>query len=81
MTRDEARAAYLRALYSVAPEAEDEDFTDDMDLGRELELDSMDFLSVVTALHTDLGVVVPEEDTPKMRTISGAVTCLLGLAG
>jgi acyl carrier protein len=39
---------------------------------REFDIDSMDFLNLVTALHERLGVNVPESDYAKIATIAGA---------
>ena len=39
----------------------------------ELDLDSMDFLNLVTALHNETGIDVPERDYPRLSTIDGFV--------
>jgi acyl carrier protein len=39
---------------------------------REFDIDSMDFLNFITALHERLGVNVPEADYAKVATLSGA---------
>ncbi|WP_210324740.1 acyl carrier protein [Microvirga alba] len=46
------------------------------DLREECDIDSMDFLSLVTALHRRLGVDVPERDYPKLITLDGATEYL-----
>ena len=38
-----------------------------------LDIDSMDFLNFVTAIHHRLGVDIPEIDYPKLVTLDGAV--------
>jgi acyl carrier protein len=76
VTPDEIRSAVLRALGDVAPEADLAALRPDADLRDTLDLDSMDFLNVVIALHRTLGVDVPETDYPKLATLAGAVAYL-----
>lgn len=38
-----------------------------------LDIDSMDILNLVTAIHKRLGVNIPELDYPKLVTLAGAV--------
>lgn len=76
MTRDEIRNAVIKALTSVAPEIESRVVDADTILRGELDLDSMDFLNFVIALHESLGVDVPETDYGKLGTINGAVQYL-----
>lgn len=42
----------------------------------QLDLDSMDFLNFVLALHDRLRVEIPETDYPKLYTLDGAVAYL-----
>ena len=78
MTRDQIRAAVLQALASVAPEIDPGDLRPDSRFRQEFELDSMDFLNFVIALHGSLGVDVPEGDYPRLDTLTGAVDYLDG---
>jgi acyl carrier protein len=71
MNRDDIRRAMLESLASVAPEADPSSIRPDTDLREELDIDSMDFLRYVTALHRALGVDVPEADYPKLFTLQG----------
>ncbi len=43
------------------------------DLREALDIDSMDFLNFITAIHHRLGVDIPELDYPKLITLDGAV--------
>ena len=43
------------------------------DLREALDIDSMDFLRFVTAIHHRLGVEIPELDYPKLVTLDGAI--------
>ncbi len=66
------------ALVEVAPELEPEldDLDPNVDLWRELELDSMDHLSVMTRLAEATGRDIPERDYPRLRSLS-AITAYL----
>jgi acyl carrier protein len=70
MTREEIRSAYLEELVRVAPDIDPDTVGDDDHLQEDLELDSMDVLNFVTALHERFGIDVPEADYPQIATIS-----------
>lgn len=74
MTNDEIRAAVLESLSEIAPEADPSTLGDDDSLREELDIDSMDFLAFVTALHDKLGVSVPESEYAQVDSIGGAVS-------
>lgn len=76
MTPDAIRAVLLDCIYEAAPDAEDFELPPDVSIRRELDLDSMDFLTVVTALHTRLGIAIPESDYPRLETLRTAVAYL-----
>lgn len=76
MTREQIRDAVLSALTRVAPEIDPDTLRAESVLRLEYELDSMDFLNFVIALHRDLGVDIPESDYPKLATLKGAVDYL-----
>lgn len=78
MTRDDIRAAVLRALGDVAPEADLASLRPDRDLRDQLDLDSMDMLNAVIALHHALGIDIPEADYARLATLDGAVDYLAG---
>ena len=61
------RSAIAEVAPEVAPELDDLD--PDVDLWRELELDSMDHLSVMTRLSEATGRDIPERDYPKLRSL------------
>jgi acyl carrier protein len=79
MTPDEIHAAVLRALGGVAPEADLEHIKPDVSFREQLDIDSMDFLNFVIALHKGLGVAVPEQDYPHLATLRGCVEYLSAL--
>jgi acyl carrier protein len=76
MSEHAIRHAVVEALRSVAPESDPASLDDAARLRDELDLDSMDFLNFVIALHATLGVDVPEADYPKVQTMGGAVAYL-----
>jgi acyl carrier protein len=80
MTPDEIRAAVLRALGGVAPEANLEHLQPDVSFREQLDIDSMDFLNFVIALHKELGVEIPEQDYPRLATLRGCTEYLGSLS-
>ena len=72
-SKPEIREAILAALSSVAPEADPATLDPKQPLREQLDLDSMDFLNFVVALHAALGVDVPERDYPKIGTLDGSI--------
>lgn len=81
MTRSELRTAFLEELTRVAPDIEASDVADDDHLQTDLELDSMDILNVVLALHERLGVAIPESDYRRIETLATAERYLAGHLG
>lgn len=81
MTDTDFRAVYLEELTSVAPDIEADDVGDDDHIQDDLELDSMDVLNLVTALHERLGVDIPEVDYPQIATVALAVKYLAAKVG
>ncbi len=73
MTRAEIQDRVMQALVSVAPELGSASLQPDLPLRDQVDLDSMDFLRFVMALHTQLHVDVPEADYQKFASLSGAV--------
>lgn len=76
MTGEELRAAVLAALGDVAPEADPARLDPKALLRDALEIDSMDFLRFVVALHRRTGVEVPEADYPKLASVDACVAYL-----
>ena len=71
MNTDQARAHVQAVLGRIAPEAELDEVPGDVDFREELDLDSMDFLSLVEGLKEVTGVDVPESDYDKIETLDG----------
>jgi acyl carrier protein len=76
MTPNDIRAAVLRALGRVAPEADLDNLKPDIGFREQLDIDSMDFLNFVIALHKSFRIEIPEKDYPKLATLDGCVAYL-----
>ena len=76
MTTDEIKATVLRLLGDIAPEADLTQLKPDADIRDQLDIDSVDFLNFMIALHEALHVEIPEADSPKLATIDGCVAYL-----
>jgi acyl carrier protein len=76
MTQPDIRAVVQEELSNIAPEINLSAINPTADLREALDIDSMDFLNFVTAVHHRLGVDVPELDYPKLITLDGAVKYL-----
>jgi acyl carrier protein len=78
MTPEHARDLVFEVLGGIAPEADPGTLRGDEDLRAALDLDSMDFLTFVVALHDRTGLGIPEADYPKLQTLDGCVAYLSG---
>ena len=80
MKRDDIRQLLAEELGNLAPEADLGTVAPDADLRETLDLDSMDFLNLVMALHKRLTIDIPERDYAELRTIEGAIEYLAARA-
>jgi acyl carrier protein len=71
VTHDDARALLGRLLHGIAPEVDLGAIPPSASLTEEAELDSMDFLNLLTALEDQTGIEVPERDYPLVQTVDG----------
>lgn len=69
MNDNDIRAAIFKALCSIAPEVEPAGLVADKPLRDQVDLDSMDWLNVLIALHQALKVDIPEADYAKLVTL------------
>ena len=76
MTKDDLKAAVLHELGNIAPEIEGETIDQDADLREEFDIDSMDFLNLIIALHRRLGIDIPEADYAKLKSVGSMVDYL-----
>lgn len=80
-TEEAIRQTVIRVLGEIAPEADLSQFKPDVSLRDQLDIDSMDLLNFVIAIHRSLGVEIPESDYPKLATLEGAVSYLAARLG
>lgn len=73
---DDIRKVVQEELGNIAPEADLASLDPAADLRDALDVDSMDFLNFITAIHHRLGIDIPEIDYPKLGTLNGAVAYL-----
>lgn len=69
MTIDQIKRAIIEQILEVAPDVEEGEIEPNQNIQRSLEIDSFDFLNVLTALKAELGVEVPEADYGKVDTL------------
>ena len=77
-TKTEICAVLLEELGNIAPEIDMQNVDPGADLRDALDIDSMDFLNFVTAIHHRLGIDIPEIEYPKLATLAGAVSYIDG---
>lgn len=76
MNEAATKALIFDVLARIAPEADPAGLAGKAVLRDALDLDSMDFLNFVAALHERTGIDIPEADYPKLATLDGAVAYL-----
>ena len=79
MTPDDARALLARLLHRIAPEVDMDEVDPAASLQDVADLDSLDFLNLVTAVYDETGVEIPERDYPLIATVDGFVARLATL--
>jgi len=73
VSQQEIRAAVIGVLKSIAPELEEAELAPERPLRDQIDLDSMDWLNVIVALHERLQVEIPESDYAKLTTLDAVV--------
>ncbi len=81
MTESDIRKVVQEELNNIAPEADLSTLDPAADLREAIDIDSMDFLTFITAIHHRLGVDIPEIDYPKLITLKGAVAYITAHLG
>ncbi len=71
MNPTSARETVLELIGEIAPEVDMGSVPDDEDLRDAVDLDSLDFLTLVERVHEVTGVDVPENDYDQVRTLNG----------
>ena len=76
MTRTEIEHAISAELHRIAPDIAIKDIDPQADMREEFDIDSMDFLNLVTALGKRFGLAMPEADYDRMRSFADLVAYL-----
>jgi acyl carrier protein len=73
MTEVDIRKLLHEELNNIAPEVDMSTVDPTAELREALDIDSMDFLNLITAIHHRLGIDIPEIDYPKLATLDKAI--------
>ena len=76
MEQTQVREAVIDIIADIALDEDVTQIKDDLALRDQLDLDSMDFLDIVMELKKRYKIEVPQEDYPKLSTMSGCVDYL-----
>lgn len=76
MNETEIRERVIKTLGSIVPELDPRSLKPAANLRDQLDIDSMDFLNFLVALHQEFRVDVPESDAAKLATIDACVDYL-----
>lgn len=77
MTTTALRDEVITLLKTIAPEIEEGDLVAHEPLRNQVDLDSMDWLNFLTALHERTGIDIPEADYRKLATLDALVAYLM----
>jgi acyl carrier protein len=81
MNEQQLRDVVISALIEVAPEIDPTAIDPAVSLAEQLDIDSMDFLNVVVAVHEKTEIAIPERDYDKLSTLDDAVAYLVTAQG
>jgi acyl carrier protein len=76
MNETEIRDRVIKTLSGIVPELDPRNLKPAANLRDQLDIDSMDFLNFLIALHQEFQVDVPESDAGKLGTIDACVDYL-----
>lgn len=76
MNEEQLREVVLSSLSAIAPEVDVSEIELGEDLREQIDIDSMDFLNFIVAVHEKTGVDIPEADYPKLATVAALVEYL-----
>ena len=76
MDEQALRKTVLSTLQSIAPELDPTDLSTDRPLRNQVDLDSMDWLNFLVALHEKLRVEIPEADYARLVTLDDVLAYL-----
>lgn len=78
MTRQEIESVITAELNRIAPDIDMDDIDRDEDLREQFDIDSMDFLTLVTTLGKKLGIDVPEADYDQLSSFDALIDYMAG---
>jgi len=78
MTKDAIKSTIIKAILEIAPDIEEDEIELNENIQRSLEIDSFDFLKILTQIDRETGVSVPEVDYAKVDTIENMAEYILG---
>ncbi len=70
MTDDEIKALVLRELSNIAPEIDPSQIDPAVNVRDQIDLDSINVLDLLIAIHEATGVEIPEADAAKIFTLN-----------
>ena len=76
MNNTNTEATVRRLLQELRPEVDLASVPGDADLREELDLDSMDFLNFVIAIHDATEIEIPEDDYAELMTLDECIAYL-----
>lgn len=76
MNDADTKTRVIAIIQSIAPEVEAGTLRPDQALRKQVDLDSMDWLNVLLAIHAQLDVDIPEADYGKLVTLNDMVAYL-----
>jgi len=76
MSNDSIMGIIVDALSNIAPDVDMKSVDPDANLREAMDIDSMDFLNFIMAVHKKLGIDIPERDYYKLATLNEAVAYL-----
>ena len=77
MTNDEATALLAATLHEIAPEVDLRTVDPDRPFQEVANIDSVDFLRLVTTIHDRAGIEIPFRDYPQLATLKLFVAYLM----
>jgi acyl carrier protein len=76
MTSHNPHALLASVLHEIAPELDIDTLDPDGPFQQEADIDSMDFLNLVSGLHEESGIAIPERDYAKLSTLNDILAYL-----
>ncbi len=76
MTAAEIKEAIISILSDMAPDEDLSELKENVPLGEQPEMDSMDFLDIVMELRKRYRIQIPQEDYPELASMERTVTYL-----